>query len=146
MLKFYSNGISPVLNSGDICLATGGGGVAYGRSCIHHHLARSLMTVPSKNSFFYFMFATFEVYSSHRYGHVNLCSLCSLLKVLRCASNDDAITLRAKHDTDTMEVFIENTDQDRTSSFEIKLMDIDQERLGIPVSHVTSCDPLLGSL
>lgn len=56
----------------------------------------------------------------------------NLLKVLRCASNDDAITLRAKHDTDSMEVFIENTDQDRMSSFEIKLMDIDQERLGIP--------------
>ncbi len=58
----------------------------------------------------------------------------SLLKVLRCAGNDDSITLRAKDDSDSMEVFIENTDQDRTSSFEIKLMDIDQERLGIPVS------------
>ncbi len=54
--------------------------------------------------------------------------------MLRCAGNDDCITLRAKDDSDSMEIFIENTDQDRTSTFEVKLMDIDQERLGIPVS------------
>ncbi len=66
-----------------------------------------------------------------------------MLKVLRCAGNEDSITLRAKDDTDSMEVFIENTDQDRTSTFEIKLMDLDQERLGIPVSHVMSCAVML---
>ena len=59
----------------------------------------------------------------------------SLLKVLRCADNDDSITLRAKDDADSLEVFIENTDQDKMSVFEVKLMDVDAEHLGIPVSY-----------
>lgn len=56
--------------------------------------------------------------------------------MLRCADNDDSITLRAKDDSDSLEVFIENTDQDKMSTFEVKLMDVDAEHLGIPVSHV----------
>ena len=81
------------------------------------------------------LYCYYPPHPPHTHTHTH-----SLLKVLRCAGNEDSITLRAKDDTDSMEVFIENTDQDRTSTFEIKLMDLNQERLEIPVSHVMSCD------
>ena len=76
---------------------------------------------------------------------------CSMTRVLKCAGNDDSITLRSQDNTDTLTVLFESPskshdlmpmshdhhvipDQDKTSQFEVKLMDIDTEHLGIPVS------------
>jgi len=57
----------------------------------------------------------------------------SLTKILKCASNDDTATLKA-HDegADTADFTFESAKQDRVSDFQLKLLDIDSEHLGIP--------------
>lgn len=77
----------------------------------------------------------------------------SLSKTLKCASNDDAITMRAKDDTDSISYIFESPsefisvehfmwltlhhlDGDKTAQYDIRLMDIDSEHLGIPVSAI----------
>ena len=84
-------------------------------------------------------------------------NLASLTKVLKCSGNDDVVTLKADDAADTITVMFESkstfpilvpagprpppvswlkclcrADEDRISDFEIKLMDIDSEHLGIP--------------
>lgn len=59
-------------------------------------------------------------------------NLNSLTKVLRCAQNEDMITLKAEDAPDSLNLVFENTENDRISEYDIKLMDIDQEHLGIP--------------
>ena len=49
---------------------------------------------------------------------------------MKCAGNDDVVTLKAEDDGDTVSFLFEG--EDRTSEFEMKLMDIDSEHLGIP--------------
>ena len=49
---------------------------------------------------------------------------------MKCAGNDDVVTLKAEDDGDTVTFLFEG--DDRTSEFEMKLMDIDSEHLGIP--------------
>ncbi|ODQ52330.1 proliferating cell nuclear antigen [Saitoella complicata NRRL Y-17804] len=59
-------------------------------------------------------------------------NLNSLSKVLRSAQNEDIITLKAADDPDNLSLTFESQNQDRISEYEMKLMDIDQEHLGIP--------------
>ena len=59
-------------------------------------------------------------------------NLVSMSKVLKCAGNDDQITIRADDEGDTVKFCFESTEGDRVSDFELKLMDIDSENLGIP--------------
>lgn len=59
-------------------------------------------------------------------------NLVSLAKILKCAGNDDIITLRAQDDGDAVTFVFESEEGDRISEFELKLMDIDSEHLGIP--------------
>lgn len=59
-------------------------------------------------------------------------NLNSLAKVLRCAQNEDMITLRALDTVDCLQLVFESTENDRISEYDIKLMDIDQEHMGIP--------------
>jgi proliferating cell nuclear antigen len=54
----------------------------------------------------------------------------SLAKVLKCAGNEDIITLKASEQGDSITLMLEGSD--RVSDFELKLMDIDGEHLGIP--------------
>jgi proliferating cell nuclear antigen len=56
----------------------------------------------------------------------------NLGKILRCSGNDDVLTLKSEDDTDSLSMMFENTSQDRISDFEMKLMQIDSESLGIP--------------
>ena len=56
----------------------------------------------------------------------------SMAKILKCSGNDDMITLKTEDDADTLTFMFENPNQDRISDFELKLMDIDSEHLGIP--------------
>jgi proliferating cell nuclear antigen len=53
-------------------------------------------------------------------------------KILKCAGNDDVVTLRCEEDTDALTLVFESPNQDRISDFEFKLMDIETEHLGIP--------------
>ncbi|KAL8733826.1 MAG: hypothetical protein Q9166_001814 [cf. Caloplaca sp. 2 TL-2023] len=59
-------------------------------------------------------------------------NLSSLMKVLRCAQNEDILTLKAEDAPDVVNLQFETSDSDRLSEYDIKLMDIDQEHLGIP--------------
>jgi proliferating cell nuclear antigen len=59
-------------------------------------------------------------------------NLGSLTKVLRAAQNDDQLTVRAEDAPDVVNLVFESPNTERISEYDIKLMDIDQEHLGIP--------------
>ncbi|KAK3708445.1 proliferating cell nuclear antigen [Vermiconidia calcicola] len=59
-------------------------------------------------------------------------NLTSLTKVLRAAQNEDILTLKAEDAPDVVNLVFEDPKTDRFSEYDIKLMDIDQEHLGIP--------------
>jgi len=59
-------------------------------------------------------------------------NLTSLMKVLRAAQNNDILTLKAEDAPDVVNLVFESANSDRISEYDIKLMDIDQEHLGIP--------------
>jgi len=59
-------------------------------------------------------------------------NLGSLSKILKCAGNDDAITLKAEDGADHISFMFESKKQTRISHFNLKLIDIDSEHLGIP--------------
>lgn len=65
-------------------------------------------------------------------------NLASLTKVLKCSANDDIVTLKAADDGDKLTFVFESTNQDRISEFDLKLMDIDSEQLGIPDAKYSS--------
>jgi proliferating cell nuclear antigen len=53
-------------------------------------------------------------------------------KILKCASNDDAITVKAGDNADTITFMFESSNGEKVSDYEMKLMDLDTEHLGIP--------------
>ena len=59
-------------------------------------------------------------------------NLGSMSKILRCASNDDIITIKAQDQADTVTFMFESPNQEKVSDYEMKLMNLDQEHLGIP--------------
>ncbi|KAF1808639.1 proliferating cell nuclear antigen [Eremomyces bilateralis CBS 781.70] len=59
-------------------------------------------------------------------------NLNALQKVLRAAQNEDILTLKAEDAPDVVNLVFENATADRISEYDLKLMDIDQEHLGIP--------------
>lgn len=56
----------------------------------------------------------------------------SMSKILRCASNEDSLTIKANDNADTVTFVFESTDKDRYSEFELKLINIEADQLGIP--------------
>ncbi|EGF76558.1 hypothetical protein BATDEDRAFT_92516 [Batrachochytrium dendrobatidis JAM81] len=76
----------------------------------------------------------FEHYRCDRNSSLGI-SLASLGKILKCASNEDVLTLRAGENADVLTLVFEAPDSERCSEFEMKLMDIDSEHLGIPDSN-----------
>jgi len=59
-------------------------------------------------------------------------SLTNLAKILKCAGNEDSITIRSADDADVATFVFESTKTDKISEFEFKLMDIDSESLNVP--------------
>lgn len=58
--------------------------------------------------------------------------LASLAKVLKCSKDDDTLTLKADDPKDVIHLMFENQAQDKIMDFTIKLMEIEEESLGIP--------------
>ncbi|KAK2956115.1 putative Proliferating cell nuclear antigen [Blattamonas nauphoetae] len=58
-------------------------------------------------------------------------NLKTLAKLLRTASNDDQTTLRAEDESNTLIVVIESPKEGKISSFELKLMDLNNEPLAV---------------
>lgn len=56
----------------------------------------------------------------------------NLAKILKCAGNDDIITLKSTEAAENLTLVFESSKQDRISDFDMKLMEIDSEHLGIP--------------
>lgn len=59
-------------------------------------------------------------------------NMVNLAKILKCSGSKDSISLKANDDGDTIQFVFESEDKDRVSTFDMKLMDIDSEHLGIP--------------
>ncbi|KAG1449557.1 hypothetical protein G6F56_008608 [Rhizopus delemar] len=59
-------------------------------------------------------------------------NLTNLSKILKCARNDDILTLKADDGGDVVNFVFESKDSDKVSSYDLKLLDIDSEHLGIP--------------
>lgn len=59
-------------------------------------------------------------------------NLGSMSKILRCAGNDDAVTVKAGDNADTVTFVFESPNAEKVSDYEMKLMDLDTEHLGIP--------------
>lgn len=62
----------------------------------------------------------------------------SLSTVLRCASNDDVLSLHSEDQPNEITLTFEDSKQDRISEFKLRLMDIDQEYLSIPDTAYTA--------
>ncbi|KAH9912157.1 proliferating cell nuclear antigen [Epithele typhae] len=56
----------------------------------------------------------------------------SLTKVLKCAKDDDICILKAGDDADILTLTYESKNTDRIAEYEMKLMEIDADTLGIP--------------
>ncbi|RKO95065.1 proliferating cell nuclear antigen, partial [Caulochytrium protostelioides] len=66
-------------------------------------------------------------------SNINLgMSLGSLSKIIKCAGNDDVVTLKAEDNKDKIHIMLEAQNNDRLSEYSLKLMDIDAEHYGIP--------------
>lgn len=61
-------------------------------------------------------------------------NMASMTKILKCAANDDVITIHAEDNSDTVGFKFESPKNDKVAEYEMKLMDIDSEHLGIPDS------------
>ncbi|KAF4521887.1 hypothetical protein B566_EDAN008388 [Ephemera danica] len=59
-------------------------------------------------------------------------NLASTTKILKCAGNDDILTIKAQDNADTVTFMFESQNQEKVSDYEMKLMNLDQEHLGIP--------------
>jgi len=59
-------------------------------------------------------------------------SLDSMAKILKCAANEDIITVKAQDQADTVNFMFESPNEEKVSDFEMKLMNLDQEHLCIP--------------
>lgn len=57
-----------------------------------------------------------------------------MTKIMKCAANDDVMTMKAQDNADTVTFVFEAPNQEKVSDYEMKLMNLDQEQLGIPVS------------
>jgi len=77
----------------------------------------------------------FEEYRCDRNISLGI-NLESLGKVLKCAGNDDSVTIRANDDGDSITFIFEG--KNKISDFELKLLDISADSLGIPETEYKS--------
>jgi len=59
-------------------------------------------------------------------------NLGSMAKIFKCANNNDTVTMKAQDNADTVTFMFESQNHEKVSDYEMKLMNLDQEHLGIP--------------
>lgn len=59
-------------------------------------------------------------------------NLANMAKIFKCANNNDTVTIKAQDNADTVTFMFESQNQEKVSDYEMKLMNLDQEHLGIP--------------
>ena len=62
-------------------------------------------------------------------------NMVNFAKILRCAGNDDHITLRAEDRADTLALSFDSDQHERHSEYTLKLMEINAEHLEVPESE-----------
>ena len=72
----------------------------------------------------------FELFRCDRPGSLGI-DLENLAKILKCSGAGDSITMRAADDGDKLTLVFENESRDRVSEFDLKLMSIESEHLGV---------------
>ena len=73
----------------------------------------------------------FEHYRCEEPVSVGL-NLPSLAKVLRCAGNDDVMTLKVRDGCDVVDITFETQSQTRLAEFELKMMNVEAESMAVP--------------
>nr|BAD89370.1 proliferating cell nuclear antigen [Dugesia japonica] len=73
----------------------------------------------------------FETYRCDRNINLGL-NVVSVSKILKCLGSNDSLTMKAADSNDTISFLIESSNESELSEFEIKLMDIEGDHLGIP--------------
>lgn len=73
----------------------------------------------------------FTEYSCDKDINIGL-SLTNLSKILKCAGNNDSLRLDCSSGSDVIDFQFSDKNGDKVSDFNLKLMEIDQEALGIP--------------
>ena len=56
----------------------------------------------------------------------------NLSKIMKCAANDDIVTIQAEDNADALKLIFESPNQEKVSDYSMLLMNIDSEHLGIP--------------
>lgn len=72
-------------------------------------------------------------------------SLVNLSKIIKCADNDDAITIRADDDASHITFIFEGKKEDKVSEFNLNLLHLDSEHLGIPEQEYNAIATLSSS-
>ncbi|NWW38460.1 PCNA protein, partial [Panurus biarmicus] len=112
----------------EACWDLGSGGISL-QSMDSSHVSLVQLTLRSEG---------FDTYRCDRNIAMGV-NLSSMSKILKCAGNEDIITLRAEDNADTLALVFEAPNQEKVSDYEMKLMDLDVEQLGIPVSNNSGC-------
>ncbi|KAL5018068.1 hypothetical protein ScPMuIL_003790 [Solemya velum] len=73
----------------------------------------------------------FETYRCDRNLSMGI-NLGSMSKILKCSGNDDVVTVKAGDNADTVTFVFESPNNEKVSDYEMKLIDLDTEHLGIP--------------
>ncbi|KAL2936069.1 Proliferating cell nuclear antigen [Bienertia sinuspersici] len=73
----------------------------------------------------------FEKYRCDRSVSMGM-NLASVAKMLKCADNEDVISIKAEDESDTVTFILEPPNHGKITELEMHLMDIDTERLDIP--------------
>jgi len=80
---------------------------------------------------FHLRAADFEEFHCEQHHTLGL-SLGNWLKVIKCAENDDRVTLRTDNSGSTLTFIFEGKSDEKVSEFQLNLLTIDSEHLGIP--------------
>ncbi|XP_015123845.1 proliferating cell nuclear antigen [Diachasma alloeum] len=59
-------------------------------------------------------------------------AIATMSKILKCAGSEDTVTLRAADNPDTISFIFESSNKEKLADYEMKLINMDQEHLGIP--------------
>jgi proliferating cell nuclear antigen len=76
----------------------------------------------------------FESYRCDRTMPIGI-NIVSLSKIIKCCGNDDSITIKADDGGETINFVFESKNGERVSDYDLKLMDLDVECLGIEESE-----------
>ncbi|CAG9320935.1 unnamed protein product [Blepharisma stoltei] len=80
---------------------------------------------------FFLRASDFEEYQCHRAQTLGI-SISNLSKIIKCADNDDSITIRAEDQASVITFIFEGKNDDKLSEFNLNLLSLDTEHMGIP--------------